>query len=80
MGQHDDSVPEVKTYSDAIPKAYRPNYLKAMAGKSKAAALKAKCLDCTNWQRDEIAGCPVRTCSLWPYRPYARDRHGIEVE
>ena len=53
-----------------IPEVYRNNYQKAMAGKSRAAAVKAKCLDCTCWNRAEVARCPVKTCSLWSYRPY----------
>lgn len=66
--------PEVETYAQRIPTAYRKNYLRAMLGKSKAAALKAKCQDCTNWQREEITHCPVMTCPCWPYRPYAHDK------
>ena len=41
-----------------------------MSGKSKAAALKAKCLDCVNWQRAEVTACEAETCPLHPYRPY----------
>ena len=58
---------------DQIEKA-SPVYLavtrKAYEGNSKAAALKAKCLDCSCWQRVEITNCTVTTCPLWPYRPY----------
>ena len=53
-----------------IPKVYQQNYRLAMSGKSRASAIKAKCLDCCCWQRIEIANCPVETCSHWLYRPY----------
>jgi hypothetical protein len=43
---------------------------KAFEGNSKASAIKAKCLDCTCWQRKEITLCTVTACPLWPYRPY----------
>jgi len=55
-------------------KQHSPNYLgvttKAFTGKSRAAALKAKCLDCTGWQRKEITLCKVESCPLWLFRPY----------
>ena len=33
-------------------------------------AIKAKCLSCSNWQRDEIAECRVATCPLHSWRPF----------
>jgi hypothetical protein len=33
-------------------------------------AVKAKCLDCTCWQKKEIELCTVSDCPLYPYRPY----------
>ena len=53
-----------------IPPLYQQNYSTAMLGRSRTAAIKAKCLDCCNWQRVEISYCPVKTCPLYPYRPY----------
>jgi hypothetical protein len=32
-------------------------------------AVKAKCLDCTCWQKKEIELCTA-DCPLYPYRPY----------
>ena len=57
-------------FHDKMPKLYRANYKKAVSGKSKAAALKAKCLDCCCWQRTEIVDCRVPDCPLYQYRPY----------
>jgi len=53
-----------------IPDGMRSAYLRAVNTKSKAAAIRAKCQDCTNWQRAEIAHCTVLACPLWGYRPY----------
>jgi Zn-finger protein len=53
-----------------IPESFRANYNRAMSGKSKSAAIKAKCGDCPCWQRAEIENCTVTQCPLYPYRPY----------
>ena len=45
-------------------------FASAWGGKSRADAIKAKCIDCCCWQRDEITNCPVEVCPLWKYRPY----------
>lgn len=37
---------------------------------SRNQAIKAKCLNCSNWQKTEIRLCPVYECSLYPWRPY----------
>ena len=31
-------------------------------------AIRAKCLDCSNWSVKEARECPVKTCPIWPYR------------
>ena len=33
-------------------------------------AIAAKCWDCCNGQRSEIAQCGITDCSLYSYRPY----------
>ena len=33
-------------------------------------AIKAKCLDCTAYQRVEITNCGAIYCPLWIYRPF----------
>ena len=53
-----------------ITKLYEGVFKKAFSGKSKASALKAKCLDCTNLDRKEITLCTVKSCPIWLYRPY----------
>jgi len=59
-----------KQWLAKIPKVYQQNYKTAVSSRSRAAAIKAKCLDCTNFQRVEITNCPVDTCPLWLYRGY----------
>ena len=53
-----------------MPSAYRNNYDRAMGGKSQSAAIKAFCLECVMWQREEVKLCPSVACPLYPYRPY----------
>ena len=55
-----------------IPRAYQQNFKTAITGRSRTAAIKAKCLDCCCWQRAEVSNCSIDTCSLWLYRPYRR--------
>ena len=38
--------------------------------RSKALAVKAKCLDCSCWQVERIKDCSSLTCPLWRVRPY----------
>ncbi len=37
-------------------------------------AIRAKCLDCSGGQYKEVTLCPVKTCSLYPYRKGHRPR------
>lgn len=57
-------------YIERIPDTQKGVFQKAYSGKSKAAGIKAKCLDCTNFQRSEVEICTVTTCPLFQYRPY----------
>ena len=61
---------KIEKRASDMPKIYRANYLKAMSGKSKAAALKAFCLECVYWQKEEVKLCTAPQCPLYPYRPY----------
>jgi len=59
----------LKRVLTAAPR-YAGVFRKAYSGKSKVAALKSKCLECSNLQRIEVAECQVEGCPLWQYRPY----------
>ena len=53
-----------------MPINYRSNYEKAITGKSRTAAVKAFCLECVCWQRNEVKNCTSVACPLFPYRAY----------
>ena len=53
-----------------MPMSYRNNYKKALAGKNRAAGVKAFCLECMAWQRTEVRDCNSVSCPLYPYKPY----------
>lgn len=68
---------ELSAYPEAVQKRHnemppscRSAYLKAMRGKSPAAAIKAQCLECVGWDRNEVRLCTCPACSLYPYRPF----------
>ncbi len=52
-----------------IPEKYHKLIKPALRGSAKA-AIKLKCLDCTAFQKKEIALCECISCPLWTYRPY----------
>ena len=43
-------------------------------------AIRAKCLDCSCNQTKEVTECPVKNCSLYPYRLGKRPRATLESE
>jgi hypothetical protein len=65
-----ECVYEIENKVNSLPPAYRGTYKLAIMGKSRRAAINAKCLDCTCYQRLEIRSCAVTGCPLYPYRPY----------
>ncbi len=66
---NDDQKQRVREIAASSP-SYAGVAKRAYSGKSKAAGIKAKCLDCSCWQRIEITNCTALACPLWPYRPY----------
>jgi hypothetical protein len=58
-----------KRLSD-MPDIYRGNYKKAMKGRNRTAAVKAFCLECVGWQRNEVKECSSVECPLYLYRPF----------
>jgi hypothetical protein len=45
-------------------------FLKAFTGKAKVAAIKAKCIECCNFERKQVETCAVPGCPLFQYRPF----------
>lgn len=31
-------------------------------------AIRKKCLDCSGGELKQVRECPIKTCTLWPYR------------
>lgn len=54
-----------------IPERFLPVFKKLKAG-SLTAAIKLKCLDCSDYQSIEVKNCECRECSLWVIRPYQK--------
>lgn len=53
-----------------MPPTSKGTYLRAMKGNSPTAAIKAHCMECVGWQREEVRQCTGRACPLFPYRPF----------
>ena len=66
-----DRQTRIEEFAARVPVSARPAYLKACAGKSSPRqAIKAKCLECSGYDRGEVRECLVWTCALWEYRPW----------
>jgi hypothetical protein len=63
---------------EEIPKKYRKIYKKAVETNSKAAAVKALCLECVCWQKNEIINCPCLACPLYGVRPFTESRQAAK--
>lgn len=62
------------------PSSARGILERAYSGKSKAAALKAFCLRCVGYVREDVRDCTSYDCPLWPYRPYQQDAEADDAE
>ncbi len=49
-------------------------FIRAYAGKSPAAGIKAQCLDCVGCDVVAIRECTADACSIFAYRPYQKKR------
>ena len=70
----------VKDFIAKQPSSVQGIYERALSGQSRATAVKAKCLDCTGNQRQEVSLCTVNTCPLYPYRPYQSKENNADFE
>lgn len=69
------STVSVQAVTSTVPNDQRKKLektLSKLATGSMRAAVKLKCLDCTNWCPGEVALCEMQDCSLWNFRPYKR--------
>ena len=51
-----------------IPRKYRGHYERAMASKSRKAAIRAQCLACCGWSSKEVRNCTSTDCTLHKFR------------
>lgn len=68
-----------------MPRKYRGQYDRAVAGKSLRACINAQCLECVAWVSREVTLCTDLACPLWAVRPYrdsgsAQDGHLMGTE
>ncbi len=42
-------------------------------------AIRAKCLDCSGGQYIEVKLCPIKDCTLYPYRMGRRPKKGVDI-
>ena len=61
-------------FLNRLPSQVRGFFERAYKGDSRAAACKAKCIDCTGWEEYKlrIGDCQTVSCPLHPYRPYQK--------
>jgi hypothetical protein len=69
-GNQDDRHRQIDERRAEMPEIHRANYDKAQRGKSMKAAIKAFCLECVCWQKEEVRLCTSPACPLYSYRPY----------
>lgn len=53
-----------------LPTSLRKTYEKSV--KSKAAAIKSFCIECTGYERKTVTDCTDTGCPLWHHRPYQK--------
>lgn len=51
-----------------VPVKYRPMRQRALTGKSRRAAIRLFCLQCTGWSEAAVKTCPATGCPLHSYR------------
>ena len=55
----------------SVPEKHKIATRRALFGQmSRATAVKVKCLQCCNYDREEVRHCAVLTCALHDVRPY----------
>lgn len=55
-----------------LPEKNRGAYKRAMAGKSRKAAMESFCILCCGGEINEVFVCTDESCPLHPYRPQSR--------
>ena len=53
-----------------MPESSRRTFLLALWGTSRQSAIKAFCMECVGWEREEVRNCTATACPLWAHRPW----------
>lgn len=70
----------VKYVASAVPEKHKIATQRALLGQvARSTAIRIKCLQCCNYEREEVRGCTVTTCALHPVRPYQVKNHTTDV-
>ena len=56
-----------------VPEKYRKLYTRALAGRSRRAAIRCFCLHCVGWHEQHVLECTSATCPLFRYRRGLRE-------
>lgn len=65
----------ISSISDWKSKIYDNEPHKVTAALLPLKAIRAKCLECGNWQQIEVTECSIMRCPLYPYRTGHRVKH-----
>lgn len=60
-----------------VPDKLKKTFVDSFNG-SKSKAIRAKCLSCTNFSKEDITECTVQTCPLYSVCPYQTNDEGEE--
>jgi hypothetical protein len=69
---------KIKQRLSQIPKLHQAGYKNAVSGKSRKDGIKAFCLMCVCWQKEEVRQCTDLACPLYPYRAYTEAENHSE--
>ena len=64
--------PEQQKVVNEAPASYRGYFERAYAADSRADAIRAFCLRCVGYLKDEVRNCTALGCPLHTYRPYQK--------
>jgi len=65
----------------SVPEKHKIATERALKGQmARANAIKMRCLQCCNYDREEVKHCPVITCALNIVRPYQSKDEDLEDE
>ena len=64
----------IKLHIQSLPMSQQGIFSRAFNNKGYAQKVKAKCLDCSCFKREEVTRCNVVKCPLHSVRPYQNEK------